>query len=83
MRNGQANQKMLPDIAEGHKFDCIIVEKYDNITLAELLDKENFYVHQYNSFYEGYNMACVPTYDVEFFRRTGNTHVVEWLEKKV
>lgn len=79
MRNGMCNNRFQEDIDKGHKFECYVVEKCDNITRVELKDKESYYVGIFDSFRKGYNIANVATYDLNFYIKHRNKHMVDWL----
>ena len=80
-RSGTCNQKFIADIQKGHKFVCEVVEKYSKITRYELRDKEEYYVHKYNAYNEGYNTALVPTYNPKYY--ANNKDVLEWLKEEM
>ena len=80
MRHGQCNQRFLDDIAKGHRFTCEVVEKCDNVMFVELRDREEYYVRKYDCYNSGYNMQCVPTYKLEYYK---DKDVIEWLTRKV
>lgn len=80
-RNGTCNQKFLEDIHKGHKFVCEVVEKYSKITRYELRDKEEYYARKYKAHKDGYNTACVPTYNPQLYANNQNT--LDWIKEKM
>ena len=83
MRKGRCNNKFLEDIDKGHKFTCEVVEKHDNIMFVELRDRELYYVKKYDCYNTGYNTQVVPTYNLEYYQKTNNDRMIEWLTRKV
>ena len=80
-RHKTCNYKFIQDIEKGHKFTCEIVEKCDGLMFYELRDKEEFYAKEHNSFENGYNTACVPTYKPHTY--VYNEETMKWLTRKV
>ena len=83
MRKGLCNDKFQEDIDKGHKFTCEIVEKCDNMMFVELRDREEYYVKKYNCYKTGYNTQIVPTYNLEYYVKSGNQYMIKWLTRKV
>ena len=80
-RNGTCNQKFLKDVQKGHKFVCEVVEKCSKITRYELRDKEEYYARKYNAYCDGYNTACVPTYNPQYYAR--NKQALAWIKEEM
>ena len=80
-KKGTCNQKFLEDIEKGHKFTCVILEKYDMISRYELRDRESYFVNKYDSFNSGYNNFPVITYDPYSYKF--NQYIVDWLMEEL
>jgi len=83
MRRGWCNNKFQEDIDKGHKFVCEVVEKCDNMMFVELRDREAYYVNKYDCYRSGYNIQIVPTYNIDYYRKTNNTYMIDWLSRRV
>lgn len=80
-RSGTCNQKFIADIQKGHKFVCEVLEKCSKITRYELRDKEEYYVRKYKAHSEGYNIACVPTYNPKDY--ANNKLTLDWIKEEM
>lgn len=82
-RKGYCNNKLQADIDLGHKFEASILENCSGMMLVEMRDREDYYVRFYNSYENGYNTAWVPVYDLNYYMKTKNQEVIQWLTRKL
>lgn len=59
MRNGYPNERFKPDVSKGDYFTTVVLEKMNNPSTTELLEKEAYYINHFNAISDGYNRKSI------------------------